>query len=208
MLEGRDQFALQGPTMTARLPRAGEAKTLESLVSHLDLRWFASDFYDETADGRADLDLLSDLRETGRQLVLLQEHRQMGPVGITALSEFSYANRRATVGTWLAPNARETGADAECHALVAHVAFALLGLVRLGSYATVDDEALRGSLRDAGFVEEAILRNWWRRDGRFFDVVSYSLLAVNWRAGHAVVPITVAGAIPSAFPTRLATADG
>jgi ribosomal-protein-alanine N-acetyltransferase len=210
MADDSDQFALHGPTMTVRLPQPGDATSLYRLGSDAEVtKWFSWGPYQETAEARAYLDRLPGQRETGRQLDLLQVHGRLGVVGITGLSEFSYRDRRATVGTWLGRDAWGSGANAESKRLMAYLAFEILGLARLGAYVDVGNERSRRALRKAGFVEEGVLRGWQRRDGRQSDVVSCSLLAADWRSSDAAdLPIRVEGAVPKAFPTLLAATEG
>jgi ribosomal-protein-alanine N-acetyltransferase len=81
-----------------------------------------------------------------------------------------------------------------------HVAFALLGLERVGAYANVDHTRSQHALERIGFENEGVLRRFHRHHGRSLDVVVFSLLRDDWLAGPLrEVPLTVSGAAPQAF---------
>ena len=77
-------------------------------------------------------------RERGERLDLLIVGAA-GPIGVTGLSELSRRDRRAVVGTWLGRAHWGSGANRESKALIAHLAFVMLGLERLGAYADLDN---------------------------------------------------------------------
>lgn len=205
MAERDDHLALVGPTMTVRIPERADATALYRLASNPEVtQWFSWGPYQETAEARAYLDRLPDQRETGRQLDLLQVHHSKGPVGITGLSEFSYRDRRAMVGTWLGRDAWGIGANTESKALMCHLAFSLLGLARLGAYANVENARSQRALEKVGFVKEGVLRGWHRHGDRQLDVAVYGMLPQDWRDGPLIdIPVRVEGAVPSSFLTLL-----
>ncbi|MDQ8044336.1 MAG: GNAT family protein [Solirubrobacteraceae bacterium] len=200
------QFALHGPTMTVRIPEPGDATSLYRLASDPEVtKWFSWGPYQETAEARAYLDRLPDQRETGRQLDLLQVHRTQGVVGITGLSEFSYRDRRAMVGTWFGKDAWGTGANTEGKALMAYLSFELLGLERLGAYANTENVRSRKALEKVGFQHEGVLRGWHRHGTRQLDVSVFGMLPDDWRNGPLIdTPVRVEGEVPSSFLTLLA----
>ncbi len=206
MADRPDQLALSGPTMTVRIPEPGDATALFRLASDpVVTKWFSWGPYQETAEARAYLDRLPAQREQGRQLDLLQVHTKLGPVGITGLSEFSYRDRRAMVGTWLGQQAWGTGANTEGKALMFHLAFELLGLERVGAYANVDNGRSQKALIKVGFQQEGVLRGWHRHGDRQLDVAVYGMLKSDWRSGPLRdIPVHVEGAVPSSFRTLLA----
>jgi ribosomal-protein-alanine N-acetyltransferase len=206
MADRPDQFALHGPTMTVRIPEPGDATALYRLASDPEVtQWFSWGPYQETAEARAYLDRLPDQRETGRQLDLLQVHRTQGVVGITGLSEFSYRDRRAMVGTWFGKAAWGTGANTEGKALMAYLSFELLGLARLGAYANTENLRSRKALEKVGFHHEGVLRGWHRHGARQLDVSVFGMLPDDWRNGPLYdTPVRVDGAVPSSFLTLLA----
>ncbi len=81
---------------------------------------------------------------------------------MTGLTELSRRDRRAVVGTWLGRSHWGTGANRESKALIAHLAFRLFGLERLGAYADLDNPRSQRALANVGFQREGVLRRWHR----------------------------------------------
>lgn len=208
MPDAPDRLALHAPTVTLRIPEPGDATALYRLASDPEVtKWFSWGPYQETAEARAYIDRLPDQRERGTQLDLLQVHRDLGPVGITGLSEFSYRDRRAMVGTWFGRQAWGIGANLEGKALMAHLAFELLGLARLGAYANTENQRSQRALEKVGFRQEGVLRGWHRHGDRQLDVAVYGMLEDDWRSGPLIdTPVRVEGEVPAAFTTLLAAA--
>lgn len=200
------EFALRGPRLTLRVPTAADAPALYGLASDPEVtRWFSWGPYAEPAEAEAYLARLPAQRERGTQLDLIQVDAQHGPIGITGLSEFSYRDRRAMVGTWFAQRAWGSGANTESKALMAHLAFEILGLARLGAYANVENGRSQRALEKTGFVKEGILRAWHRHGDEQLDVAVYGLLPGEWKNGPlGEVPVTVDGEVPSTFLSLLA----
>lgn len=191
-------FALRGPSLTLRLPRDDDAAALFRHASDPAVTAsFSWGPYVHVAEALAWLRTLPAARERGLQLELAVDHREEGLIGVIALSELSRRDRRAMVGTWLARSHWGTGANAQAKALVFHLAFALLGLERLGAYAAVGHERSQRALEKVGFRREGVLRHWHRHGDTVHDVVVYGLLAGEW-PGDAV-PVTVEGTPPAAF---------
>lgn len=191
--------------MTVRVPVPGDATALFRLASDpIVTQWFSWGPYVETAEARAYLDRLPEQRALATQLDLLQVHRQLGPVGITGLSEFSFRDRRAMVGSWLAPTAWGTGANTESKALMAYLSFELLGLARLGAYANPLNGRSVRALEKVGFKNEGLLRGWHRHGDAQLDVHVYGMLRGDWENGPlADIPVEVEGTVPGTFLRRL-----
>lgn len=191
-------FALRGPNLTLRLPRDDDAV---ALFRHASDRAVTASFswgpYANATEALAWLRSLPATRERGEQLELAIDRHDEGLIGVIALSEFSHRDRRAMVGTWLGRTHWGTGANAEAKALVFHLAFALLGLERLGAYAAVGHGRSQRALEKVGFRREGVLRHWHRHGEVVHDVVVYGLLAGEWRSD--AVPVTVEGTPPAAF---------
>ena len=86
-----------------------------------------------------------------------------------------------------------TGANRESKA-VAHLAFAVLGLHRLGSYSNPANERSTRALLGVGFRHEGVLRHWHRHGERHLDVNVFGMLRDEWPAGPlADVAVTVEG---------------
>src|SRR4051794_32148019 len=195
-------IALHGPTLTLRPPAAADAPALLELAADPDVtRWFSWGPYASVEEPRAYVDGAAGRRERGEQLDLLVVHRERGPAGITGLSEFSARDRRCMVGTWLGRRFWGTGANRESKAMVARLAFGVLGMHRLGAYSNPANVASTKALLAIGFRHEGVLRDWHRHGERHHDVNVFGLLRAEWEHGPlAAVPVAVEGEPPRAFP--------
>ena len=192
---------MHGPTLTLRLPERDDAQALLELAGDPDVtRWFSWGPYTSIEQPLAYIERLADQRARGEQVDLLVVHRERGPAGITGLNEFSPRDLRCMVGTWFGKRFWGTGANAESKALVAHLAFAVLGMHRLGSYSNPDNVRSTKALLGVGFRHEGVLRHWHRHGDSYYDVNVFGMLRADWEAGPlADVPVTVEGEPPPAF---------
>jgi ribosomal-protein-alanine N-acetyltransferase len=201
MSKSSASIALHGPTVTLRLPEPDDAPALLELAGDPEVtRWFSWGPYTTLDQPRAYIDRLDGQRERGEQLDLIVVHHEHGPAGITGLSEFSTRDLRCMVGTWFGRAFWGTGANRESKALIAHLAFAVLGMHRLGSYSNPDNERSTKALLGVGFTHEGVLRHWHRHGDDYFDVNVFGMLRSEWESGPlADIPITVTGEPPPAF---------
>lgn len=194
-------LALHGPTLTLRPPEPADAASLLGLASDPDVtRWFSWGPYTAIEQPLAYIERCAGQRERGEQLDLLIVHREAGPAGITGLSELSRRDARCIVGTWFGRDFWGTGANRESKAIVAHLAFEVLGIHRLGSYSNPANERSTRALLGVGFTLEGVLRHWHRHRERWLDVNVFGMLREEWAAGDlARVPVRVEGAPPGGF---------
>jgi ribosomal-protein-alanine N-acetyltransferase len=192
---------LHGPTLILRYATPEDAPALFELASDREVtRFFSWGPYVRIEEPIAYIVGLDARRERGEQLDLLVVHRSDGPIGVVGLAELSRRDRRAVVGTWLGRRWWGSGANAEVKALVAHLAFAHLGLERLGAYADVENGRSQAALARLGFVREGLLRRWHRHGDAAHDVHVFALLCDEWRASPlAAVPVTLHGEPPASF---------
>jgi ribosomal-protein-alanine N-acetyltransferase len=145
-------------------------------------------------------------RERGERLDFVIVAGEAGPIGVTGVTELSRRDRRAVVGTWLARDRWGTGANRESKALIARVAFTVLGLERLGAYSDVHNHRSQAALERIGFSREGVLRRWHRHGDDVHDVVLYSWLRAEWENSElAAVPVDVRGPVPPAFVAKLSS---
>ena len=194
-------FRVSGPTIALRLPALHDAPALFGLASDPEVtRFFSWGPYREEGEARAYLERLPAQRERGEHLDLMVVHHEDGPIGITGISEISRRDRRGMVGTWFGRRWWGTGVNAESKALVAHLAFEVLGFERLGAYTNVRHRRSQAALEAIGFRREGVLRRWHRHGDEAHDVVIWSLLPDEFGASAlARVPVSVTGTAPSAF---------
>src|SRR4051795_6186129 len=195
-------YAVSGPTLTLRLPEPGDASALFGLASDPEVtRFFSWGPYEDEAEARAYLERLPAQRERGEHLDLVVVHREEGrPIGVSGIGEISRRDRRGMVGTWFGRRWWGTGVNAESKALLAFLAFQVLGFERLGAYTNVQHRRSQAALEAIGFQREGVLRRWHRHGDDVHDVVIWSLLPEEYEASRlARVPVSVTGTAPSAF---------
>ena len=197
------QLALHGPTLTLRPPVPSDAVALLALAGDPEVtQWFSWGPYTSIEQPLAYIDDAAGRRARGEQIDLLVVHRERGPAGITGLSEFSARDRRCVVGTWFGRDFWGTGANRESKAIIAHLAFELLAMKRLGSYSNPDNERSTRALLGVGFAHEGVLRSWHRHGERYLDVNVFGMLREEWSAGELPgVPVCVEGELPAVFGT-------
>ena len=194
-------FALHGPTLTLRPPQPGDAAALLALAGDAEVtQWFSWGPYTSIDQPLAYIERCAAQREAGDQLDLLVVHREIGPAGITGLSEFSPRDGRCMVGTWFGRDFWGTGVNRESKAIMMRLAFDLLGQHRLGSYSNTANERSARALEGVGLRHEGVLRDWHRHGERWLDVNVFGMLREDWLAGElAGVEVRVEGAVPTAF---------
>ncbi|HZO37394.1 MAG TPA: GNAT family protein [Solirubrobacteraceae bacterium] len=189
-------FEIVGPTLTLRLPEEADVAALFALGSDPETtQWFSWGPYRGEDEPRAWIERAAAERAAGERLSLVIA-RDGEAVGVTELTEPSRRDQRAMVGTWLGAAHWGTGVNAESKALLLYLAFAVLGLRRVGAYANVDNARSQHALEKLGFVREGLLRRWHRHGDRYHDVLVYGLLREEWADDVAV---EVRGEVPAAF---------
>jgi ribosomal-protein-alanine N-acetyltransferase len=190
---------LRGPQLTLRLPAPEDAPALLTLAGDPEVtQWFSWGPYTSVEEPLAWIAAQEAKREAAIQLDFVIHDREHGPIGVTGLAELSIRDRRAMVGTWLGRQHWGSGANAESKALIAHLAFAICGLARVGAYSNPENARSAAALERVGFTHEGTLRSWHRHGDRQLDVHVYGLLAPEWQHGQLHdVPVTAIGLPPA-----------
>jgi [ribosomal protein S5]-alanine N-acetyltransferase len=190
-----------GPSLSFRYAGASDAPALLELGSDPEVtRFFSWGPYRSIAEPEAYIAGLAAERERAERLDFLIVDAAAGVAGVTGLTELSRRDRRAVVGTWLGRPFWGTGVNAGSKALIASLAFRVLGLERLGAYADLDNPRSQAALAKVGFQQEGVLRRWHRHGDRVHDVAVYSWLRDEWAASElAGVPVSVRGDVPEAW---------
>lgn len=197
---------LRGPNLTLRPPGPDDAPALYALGRDPEVvRWFSWGPYRSEDEPRAWIAEQAERRAAGDRLELLVVHHELGVLGVTGLSEPSLRDRRAVVGSWLTPSAWGTGVNAEAKALVLHLAFAELGLQRVGAYADPANGRSQRALEKVGFTREGRLRHFHRHGDVAKDVLVYALLREEWPG--APFAVAVEGQAFGAFTGRSQTSQ-
>jgi RimJ/RimL family protein N-acetyltransferase len=102
-------------------------------------------------------------------------------LGGASLNEVDLACGRAAVGYWLAPQTRGRGVASHTVRLLAHWAFADLGLARVELTCGPDNRASQRVAERCGFVREGVLRSHMPFKGGRRDTVMFSLLSGELR---------------------------
>jgi [ribosomal protein S5]-alanine N-acetyltransferase len=201
---------VEGPTLRLRYAGAADARALFALGADPEVtRFFSWGPYTAIEEPQAYIGGLAGERERGERLDFLIVDRRGELLGVTGVSELSRRDRRAVVGTWLGRAHWGTGANAASKALIAHVAFQVLGLERLGAYSDLDNPRSQTALTRLGFSHEGVLRRWHRHGTQVHDVIVYSWLKEEWaRSPLAAVPVEVRGTPPPAFVCTTADRSG
>jgi ribosomal-protein-alanine N-acetyltransferase len=204
MSKSSASIALHGPTLTLRPPEADDAPVLLELAGDPEVtRWFSWGPYTTLDQPLRYIERVAGQRERGEQLDLLIVHREHGPAGVTGLNEFSPRDLRCMVGTWFGRRFWGTGANRESKALIAHLAFEVLGMHRLGSYSNPENVRSTKALLGVGFEHEGVLRHWHRHGEEYYDVNVFGMLRADWETGPlSDVPVTAEGEPPPAFVVR------
>ena len=193
---------LHGPSLTLRYPEDADADALLALAGDPEVtQWFSWGPYTSVDQPLAYIARTRQWRATGQQLDVLVERRGEGVIGVTGLSEFSARDGRCIVGTWFGRTAWGTGANRESKALIAHLAFAVLGQHRLGSYSNPANERSTRALLGVGFRHEGVLRDWHRHGQSWLDVNVFGLLRGDWETGglRSEFDVRVEGEPPPGF---------
>jgi ribosomal-protein-alanine N-acetyltransferase len=197
----RRGLSISGTQLTLRYADERDAPVLYGLARDPQVtRFFSWGPYRRPEQARAYIARLPRERRDGVRLDFVVEHTEHGVIGVTGLSELSRRDRRATVGTWFGRDWWGSGANAQSKALLAQLAFAHLGLWRLGAYSHPEHTRSAAALRRIGFKREGLLRGYHRHGEAQLDVVVWSLLRSDWEASPLQqVPVRVSGGLPRAW---------
>ena len=112
------------------------------------------------------------LRARGEFLGLAVSDATKRPfLGHVMLHTFAWRHRRAEVGYWLVPAARNRGAGRAAVSLLVEWAFAALDLERIEITTTPDNLPARALAKSLGFGEEGVMCGRNLERGRRVDVV-------------------------------------
>lgn len=197
---------LRGPTLSLRYPVPGDAPRLFELGRDPEVtRWFSWGPYGDVAEAEAWIARQGEERQALRHLDFVLVDARDGVVGVTGLNELAVRDRRAMVGTWIGRAWWGTGVNRASKALMAHLAFQVCGLERLGAYSNVENDRSTRALERLGWRREGTLRRWHRHGDRWLDVHVHALLREEWAAGElAREPVTMVQGPPPGWRLRAA----
>ena len=121
--------------------------------------------------------------QAGGVAVQLGIWKDGGLVGMVGLHGVDWANRRTSIGYWLAEHARGRGVMTACARALVDFALDELELNRVEIRCGVDNVASRAIADRLGFQLEGTARQDMLLNGRYVDLVIYAVLACEWRRG-------------------------
>ncbi len=98
-------------------------------------------------------------------------------IGQIDVHNVDWDHSRAELGIWVAPARRGHGVATDALGLIGRWLVSACGLQRIQLVTDPDNDALLAAARNAGFVEEGVLRGYLREHGRRIDVTMLSLIA-------------------------------
>lgn len=169
---------LSGPDVRLR---ALEPEDLEFIyqVENDPSHWVVSDFsvpYSRFAIRKYLADVRNDLFADRQLRLVIVEQSTGASVGLIDLFGYEPMHARAEVGFVVRADYRRRGYATQALRLLCDYAFRFLPLHQLTACVLVDNEASRYVFRACGFSECGVLRQWWRVEGEYKDVVSLQLL--------------------------------
>jgi RimJ/RimL family protein N-acetyltransferase len=108
-------------------------------------------------------------------------------VGLADIFWVSWSNDCAWIRIGLGTEAdRRKGFGREALSMLLRYAFDELNLHRLSANVPAHNEAAIALFHKAGFTQEVVRREALHRDGRYWDLLTYGLLAPHWRTSRGV----------------------
>ena len=116
--------------------------------------------------------------EQGKEIrlaVVLKENHEM--IGMVYLTGINHINRTAAVGSLIGiEENRGQGYISEARYLLFEYAFMQLNLQRISATILENNVSSRKSVEKFGYVREGLLRNAVYKDGKYHNLVAYSML--------------------------------
>lgn len=169
-----DQTVLLRPWREADVPKIVMAFS-DPVVQHFS--WSqAAPFTEEDARGYFAGQGSARLRGEEVQFALVEPGDDEVVLGCVSLFALSLEHKSATVGYWLAPQARGRGVASTAVRLLVTWGFTTLGLARIELTCGPDNEASARVAARCGFVREGVLRSHMPFKGGRRDTVLFSLL--------------------------------
>ena len=104
--------------------------------------------------------------------------KEDGPVGILALTDIDWKNRRASIGVKLdSKSGRFKGYGTDAVMAIMRYVFDELGLHRLDANRLALNQISASVMKKCGFVQEGVKREYIYKGGKYRDLVEASILA-------------------------------
>ena len=131
---------------------------------------------------REQMDWYADLRKNGTGIWwgIWSKEKDVF-VGAGGFNDLDKENRKAEIGLWLLPEFWGHGILAEVMPCLFHEGFYSLNLNRIEGFVDADNAKCRRALESINFSREGVLRQTEFKDGKFLDVVVYSILKEEFK---------------------------
>lgn len=111
-------------------------------------------------------------------IVLNSTNKMIGTFGVTDINNNA---KSAQIGYGISPDYWERGYFTQALSLVLEHCFVTMGLNRISAVTETGNKGSIGGLRNLGFVQEGVLRQYYRKlDGTYRDAGLFSLLKVDY----------------------------
>src|SRR4051812_39078042 len=172
---------LEGPRITLREPRPGDATSLYSLLSTEEVARFISPPPPSVEGFERYVTWSQQQRSAGQYICFAIVPRGGDPIGLMHVRALGPGFGTADWGAAIASEFWGKGIFAEAAELVLDFAFDVLRTHRLEARAAVCNARGNGAMKKIGAEREGILRHSFYRDGDYIDQVLWSILLEDWK---------------------------
>src|SRR5438105_3117909 len=173
---------LQGPRITLREPRAGDATTLYSLLSTEDVARFISPPPPSVEGFERYVTWSQQQRSAGQYICFAIVPRGSNdPIGLIHVRALGPGFGTADWGAAIASEFWGKGIFTEAAELVLDFAFDVLRTHRLEARAAICNGRGNGAMKKLGAEREGVLRHAFFRNGDYLDQVVWSILHEDWK---------------------------
>jgi RimJ/RimL family protein N-acetyltransferase len=110
-----------------------------------------------------------------RLAIVLKSNNEM--IGLQSLTSIDLINKNAVINSWIGDKKhRKKGYIKEARYLILMYGFQELGLERISSHILEGNMASRKAGEKIGYIQEGVLRNAVFKDGKFHNLIAYSIL--------------------------------
>ncbi len=119
------------------------------------------------------------------RFVICKKSHSAEALGLISVSSIDNINKSCSISSMISPAARGQGIIGEARLQVFHYLYSQLGMERIWSQILEDNHASRKAVEKFGIVQEGILRRAVYKDGKFQNLVCYSMLRDEFYQLHS-----------------------
>lgn len=109
-------------------------------------------------------------------IIELRDSHIVKRIGSVSLWAINWHHLRSGVGIWILPEYWEHGLGSKTIALIKNIAFNHLNLNRIEAYIAIQNERSINMFKSCKFIEEGILKDYLKIDGKFQDALIVACL--------------------------------